>query len=97
MKLLPTVDWPVPVETQRAIMARLVDVAKGNDRNAIAAGRVIVSLRKLDIQQQMLDLRRKEFELERKSPLGLVDLIGEAEQRARQRTAERGLHAKATK
>jgi hypothetical protein len=83
-----SVGWTVPIETQRAVKTVLVDIAKKSDRNAIAAGRVLVSLRKLDIQQQKLDLRREKQDGQR-SEIRLADLVGEADQRAEERKAER--------
>jgi hypothetical protein len=94
MKRVPR--WPVPIgeDTQRAIVALLLDVAKKGGRNAVAAGKIFVSLRKLDVQQQALDLRRERQE-GRRSELSLADLVADAERRHAVRKIERG--AKATK
>jgi hypothetical protein len=94
MKRQSPPDRPIPIDTTAALK-NMLDIAGGKakgapatKREAIMATGMVALLKKLDLQQQAIDLRRERQE-GRRSELCLADLVSEAYQRAEERKAER--------
>jgi hypothetical protein len=89
-------DWPVPPAVRTKIVERLwsyldkqcEEGATAPDRVVLGAARALAAFCGLALKQQQLDLMRERIE-GKKSDVNLVDLVGEAEQRAEARKRER--------
>jgi hypothetical protein len=88
--------WTIPVETEQTILESLLEVARGKSqegqrpitaRERISAGKVLATLKKLDLAQQALQLRRERQE-GKASEVSLAGLVGDAERRAEIRRRE---------
>jgi hypothetical protein len=82
---------------QRALLEMLLDCAIGKNkegekpttaRERIMAGKVIASLKALNLKRAALELRRERQE-GTASEVSLADLVGDVERRAEQRRTER--------
>jgi hypothetical protein len=96
MSIRQRLVWTVPVETEQTILESLLEVARGKSqegqrpitaREQIMAGKVLATLKKLDLAQQALELRR-ERQQGRLSEVSLAGLVGDAERRAEIRRRE---------
>lgn len=94
---------PDAVVMEQLILRTLQDVVRGKSqkgqrpitaREQIMAGKVLASLKQLNLKREALQLRR-ELIHGRASEVSLAELVAEAEQRAEQRRHER--ETKATK
>lgn len=89
-------DWPIPPAVKTQILQRLinyidtdhVDGATAPDRLVISAAKTIVQFCQLGLEQQRLDLAERKID-GRSGGFSVVDLVGEAEQRAEQLERDR--------
>lgn len=97
MRIRTPKEPPDPVVAEQLILRTLHDVVCGKSqegqrpitvREQIMAGKVLAALKKLNLAQQALELRRQRQE-GRQSEVSLADLVAEAEQRQEQRRSER--------
>jgi len=90
-------DWGLSPDVQTRLLKQLVAMCdpeteegqRASQRTKISAAKAIAALMKLQLGQQALDLQRERYDGGR-DKLGLIDLVGPAEERAERRKRERG-------
>ena len=90
-------DWGLSPDVQTRLLKQLVAICdpetdegqRASQRTKISAMKAIAALMKLQLGQQALDLAREKYD-GGKDQLGLIDLVGPAEERAERRKRERG-------